>query len=57
MIAINTLLIGLVAGLVGLKVALLAAAAVLFVHGITKRARSRKVMPSPVRQPRLDVHA
>ena len=59
MIAIDTLLFGLLSGLIGLKVALLAAAAVLFVYGLTAHARQHKVTsaPVPVRQRRLDVHA
>ncbi len=59
MMTIETLLLGLVGGLVGLKVGLLATAALLFLYGLTERARHRKVVraPAPVRQPRLDVHA
>ena len=59
MIAIETLLFGLVAGLIGVKLALLAAAAVLFVYALTARARQRRVAhaPRPGRQRRLDVHA
>jgi hypothetical protein len=41
MIAIETLLFGLVAGLVGFKAVLLAAAALLFVYGITRRSRKK----------------
>jgi hypothetical protein len=59
MIAIETLLFGLVAGLVGFKAVLLAAAALLFVYGITRRSRKKKLvrMRVPDRRPRLDVHA
>ena len=59
MIAIETLLFGLLGGLIGLKVALLAAAAVLLVYGLTVHTRQRKVTsaPVPVRQRRLDVRA
>jgi hypothetical protein len=59
MIAIESLLFGLVAGLIGVKLALLAAAAVLFVQALTARARQRRLArpPAPVRQPRLDLHA
>ena len=59
MIAIETLLFGLVAGLVGFKAVLLAAAALLFVYGITRRSRKQKLvrMRAPGRRPRLDVHA
>ena len=59
MIATDTLLFGLVAGLVGFKVILLAAAALLFVYGITQRSRHQKLarMKAPARRPRLDVHA
>ena len=60
MIAIETLLFGLVAGLVGFKVVLLAAAALLFVYGITRRSRCQQKLArvrAPVHRPRLDVHA
>ena len=59
MIAIDTLLFGLVAGLVGFKVVLLAAAALVFLYGVTRRPRQRKLvrMRAPVRRPRLDVRA
>jgi len=57
MITINTFLYGLVAGLVGLKIALLALAAVLFVYTLTERARQHEAEPAPVRRGRLDVHA
>ena len=59
MIAIETLIFALVAGLVGFKVVLLAAAALLLVYGVTQRSRQQKLMRvrAPVRRPRLDVHA
>ncbi|MGB5298187.1 MAG: hypothetical protein WBN08_04535 [Thiogranum sp.] len=57
MITINTLLYGLVAGLVGLKIALLAVAAVLFVYTLTERTRQHEAAPAPVRRKRLDVQA
>jgi len=59
MITLNSLLFGILAGLVTFKVVLLAAAAVLFVYGMTERARRRKLAPAPVpvRHRRLDVHA
>jgi len=57
MIAINSLLYGLVAGLIGLKIALLAVAAVLLLYTLTARSRQHKVAPAPVRRRRLDVHA
>ena len=59
MIAIDTLLFGLVAGLVGFKVVLLAAAALLFMYGVTRRSRQQKLarVKAPVRRPKLDVHA
>ena len=59
MMAIETLILGLVAGLVGFKVALLAAAALLVVYGLTRRSRRQKMarVRAPVRRPRLDVHA
>ena len=62
MIVIDILLFGLVAGLIGIKVAVLAAAAILFIRGLAGRARQRKIASTPVgrrrgRQHRLDVHA
>jgi len=59
MITLNSLLFGILAGLVTFKVVLLAAAAVLFVYGMTERTRRRKLAlaPVPVRHRRLDVHA
>ena len=59
MITLNTLLFGVLAGLISFKLVLLAAAAVLLVHGLAERARQRRVAraPAPVRRRRLDVHA
>ncbi len=57
MITVNSLLYGVLAGLISLKVILLAAAAVLLVHGLTERARQRRLAPGPVRHRRLDVRA
>jgi hypothetical protein len=59
MITINTLLYGLLGGLVGLKVFLLGLAAVLFIYTLTERNQQRKMtsVPAPARPPRLDVHA
>jgi len=59
MIAIETLLFGLLGGLVGLKVFLLGLAAVLFIYTLTERNQQRKMtsVPAPARRPRLDVHA
>ena len=59
MITIDSLLFGLVGGLVGLKFVLLGLAAVLFVYTLTERNRQRKMASAraPVRPPRLDVHA
>lgn len=57
MITVSSLLYGVLAGLISLKVILLAAAAVLLVHGLTERARRRRLAPAPVRQRRLDVRA
>jgi len=59
MIAIETLLFGLLGGLVGLKIFLLALAAVLFVYTLRERTRQRNMRAAraPARPPRLDVHA
>jgi len=59
MIEINSLLYGLVAGLVGLKIVLIGLAAILFVYTLTERNRRRKMAAAraPARPPRLDVHA
>ena len=57
MITVNSLLFGVLAGLISFKILLLAAAAVLFAHGLTERVRQRRVAPAPVRHRRLDVRA
>jgi len=56
---LDTVLFGILAGVITLKVALLGAAAVLLVYGLTERIRQRKVAPAAVavKQPGLDVHA
>jgi 4-amino-4-deoxy-L-arabinose transferase-like glycosyltransferase len=56
---LDTVLFGMLAGIITLKVALLATAAVLLLYGLTKRIRRRKVAPAALaaRQPGLDVHA
>jgi 4-amino-4-deoxy-L-arabinose transferase-like glycosyltransferase len=56
---LDTVLFGMLAGIITLKVALLATAAVLLLYGLTKRIRRRKVAPAlaAARQPGLDVHA
>ena len=48
MTIIDAVVFGIVAGLVTLKVVLLAAAAVLLVHVLTKRTRQRMLAPAPV---------
>jgi len=57
MTILNTVLFGVLASLVTLKVALLAAAAVLFVQGMLRRYTQHKPAPVPVqvRRRRLDV--
>ena len=59
MTILDTAVFGIVAGLVTLKVFLLAAAAVLLLRVLTKRARHRSVKPMParVRHTRLDEYA
>ena len=59
MTVLDTVLFGMLAGIITLKVALLATAAVLLLYGLTKRIRRRKVTPAALaaRQPGLDVHA
>ncbi|MGB5539291.1 MAG: hypothetical protein WBO37_04310 [Gammaproteobacteria bacterium] len=56
---LDSVLFGLLAGLITLKVLLLAAAAVLLVHVLTQRPRQNRATPAPprVKVPRLDVHA
>jgi hypothetical protein len=55
----DTVIIGIVAVLISLKVILLAAAAVLFVSGLTARIRQHKtaLRPSSPGHPRLDLWA
>jgi hypothetical protein len=59
MIAMESILYGLLGGLVGLKIFLLGLAAVLFVYSLTERTRQRKIASAraPAQRPRLDVHA
>jgi len=59
MTILNTLLFGMVASLVALKMALLAAATILLVHVLAQRIRRRKMAhaPAPVRHPKLDKYA
>jgi hypothetical protein len=56
---LDTVLFGMLAGLITLKVLLLATAAVLLVHVLTKRPLQNRATPAPTRarHPRLDVHA
>lgn len=59
MIVIESLLWPVVAGLISVKLVLLAAAAVLFVIGVLERSRQPAPVraKAPARHPRLDVHA
>ena len=59
MTILDTVLFGMLAGVITLKVALLAAAAVLLVYGLTERIRQRKVATAGIaaKHPGLDVHA
>jgi hypothetical protein len=59
MTILDTVLFGMLAGVITLKVALLAAAAVLLVYGLTERIRQRKVATAgnAAKHPGLDVHA
>jgi len=59
MIAIESILYGLLGGLVGLKIFLLGLAAVLFVYSLTEHTRQGKTasVRAPARRPSLDVHA
>ena len=60
MIALESILYGLLGGLVGLKIFLLGLAAVLFVYTLTQRNNRQRKMASAraaARSPRLDVHA
>ncbi len=56
---LDTVLFGMLAGLVTLKVTLLAAAAVLLVHGLTAHIRQHNATPvkAPLKHPGMDVHA
>jgi hypothetical protein len=45
MTVLDTVLFGMLAGIITLKVTLLAAAAVLLVYGLTERVRQHKVTP------------
>ena len=56
---IDSILYGLIGGLVGLKIFLLGLAAILFVYTLTERTRQRKMasVRVPDRRPKLDVHA
>jgi hypothetical protein len=56
MTLLDTVLFGMLAGVITLKVMLLAAAAVLLVHGLTARILLRKAATA-VKQPGLDPHA
>jgi len=59
MTILDTLLFGIVAGVVTLKVALLATAAILLLHVLAERTRSHKRTRAPVqvRHPKLDKYA
>jgi hypothetical protein len=59
MTILDTVLFGVLAGVITLKVALLAAAAVLLVTGLKERIRQRKAAPAvaAAKHPELDVHA
>lgn len=56
---LDSVLFGMLAGLITLKVLLLAAAAVLLVHVLTKRPLQNRATPAPPRVslPRLDIRA
>jgi hypothetical protein len=58
MTILDTVLFGILAGVITLKVALLASAAVLLVCGMSERIRLRKVAPArvAVKHPGLDIH-
>jgi hypothetical protein len=56
MIATNSLLFGIVAALITLKVVLLAAAAVLFVCALTEHIRARGSAPAPAPARRRRLH-
>lgn len=56
MITLNSLLTGFLAGLITVKVILLAVAAVLIVHTILERNRQRASVPARIKHRRIDVH-
>jgi hypothetical protein len=59
MTILDTVMFGMLAGVITLKVALLAAAAMLLVYGLTQRVRQREAVPAAVavKHPGLDVRA
>jgi hypothetical protein len=59
MIIIDNLLYGMLAGLITLKVLLLAVATVLLVHNLAKRPLQKRATPVPARRrrPRIDIYA
>jgi len=59
MTILDTILFGMLAGVITLKVALLAAAAMLLVYGLTARIRQLKGTHEkvPLKHPGLDLHA
>ena len=56
---LDSVLFGMLAGLITLKVLLLATAAVLLVHVLTKNTLRNKATPAPARpkRPRIDTYA
>jgi len=56
---LDSVLFGMLAGLITLKVLLLATAAVLLLYVLTKHTLRNKATPAPARprRPRLDIHA
>ena len=59
MAILDTLLFGIIAALITLKVTLLAAAAVLFIYGLTRRIHQHSAAPAavPAKHPVLDEYA
>lgn len=59
MIIIDNVLYGMLAGLITLKVLLLAIATFLLVHNLAKRPLQKRATPAPVRprRPRIDTYA
>ena len=59
MAILETLLFGMIAGLITRKVALLAAAVLLLIHSLTKRIHQRTASPAAVaaKHPKLDKYA